>query len=688
MFEALQQLVLPDEWQAEAITHLREGRDVILNAPTGAGKTYVFEKLIESGYPSGSSKGSKNKGGGQVVYTVPTRALANDKFAQWQQENWRVGIVTGDVSINPTAPVIVATLEAVQGIATSEKPPRLLVIDEYQWIADEARGNHYEGVIATAPPNVQLLLMSGSVGNPKQVAQWLHSLRRDVRICECLHRPVPIEEMNLDDLNPRAPRDITGYWNRCIAGALREDLGPILIFTPQRKDAEKLARQLASALPPSQPLTLSGDQEQLVRSELRKVLEKRIAYHHSGLSYAERAGVVEPLAKLGQLRVVVATLGLSTGINFSLRSVMITANNYRSQEGLVEILPHELLQMIGRAGRRGMDERGYLLVNDKTPRLAQSRQMRLRRAEPVPWTFLLRRIAAGADVVHESTRFGESLYTYGNSHGDEEWIPMGCEETSQLLAEQKIDQLPCGHFTDTGRARLVKRKRRPFAGCKACEHRRKCQRLSGEPTILWQWTRLGILNKSLQITGRGLLTSFFLGPEGLAIAAAVEDRKYPIDEVVVDLANVFCGERFAGEEPRWSGRLALCCQKAYDRMTIEGFLQWGVPATYGYGGCEVVKALISGERKNRTISKDKHASVHTSRGDIDRLLTEWRSLLRQIAAAPALNPEIATELQSERWSLLQQAAAKLIEEQPDAGLPDLPPLTPAQREPVSHKLRW
>src|ERR1700733_11895859 len=102
-FEALQQLRLPDAWQAEAIRALATGDDVIVQAPTGAGKTFIFEQYFQ-----------QRRGPGQVIFTVPTRALANDKFAEWTRQGWRVGITTGDLAYQADAPLVVATLEAQQ----------------------------------------------------------------------------------------------------------------------------------------------------------------------------------------------------------------------------------------------------------------------------------------------------------------------------------------------------------------------------------------------------------------------------------------------------------------------------------------------------------------------------------------------------------------------------------------------
>ena len=93
-----------------------------------------------------------------------------------------------------------------------------------------------------------------------------------------------------------------------------------------------MANELSRQLPTPNPLSLSAEQKALAGENLARMLKSRIAYHHSGLSYAARAGVVEPLAKAGQLRVVVATMGLAAGINFSLRSVALAAESYRSDD--------------------------------------------------------------------------------------------------------------------------------------------------------------------------------------------------------------------------------------------------------------------------------------------------------------------------------------------------------------------
>ena len=153
-------VTIPDLWQQQAVGFLREGKDVVVHAPTGAGKTLIFELW---------SNGGKNRG--QAIYTVPTRALANDKLAEWRARGWNVGIATGDLAENLEAPVLVATLETQKNRLIAGDGPALLVIDEYQMIGDADRGLNYELALALAPPQTQLLLLSGSVGNPQDVVK-------------------------------------------------------------------------------------------------------------------------------------------------------------------------------------------------------------------------------------------------------------------------------------------------------------------------------------------------------------------------------------------------------------------------------------------------------------------------------------------------------------------------------------
>jgi superfamily II DNA/RNA helicase len=813
---ALGGITIPDLWQQQAVSALREGHDVVVHAPTGAGKTLIFELWSRQG---------KNRG--QAIYTVPTRALANDKLAEWRARGWDVGIATGDLSENLSAPVIVATLETQKNRLIRGDGPTLLVVDEYQMIGDADRGLNYELALALAPPQTQLLLLSGSVGNPHHVVDWLKRLGRKPVLIRHELRPVPLEEVHANNLNYNVPSEIRGYWPRLVAKALAEDLGPILIFSPRRQAAESLAAELARVLPNPNPLNLTVEQRTLVGESMARMLKTRITYHHSGLSYAARAGVVEPLAKAGQLRVVVATMGLAAGINFSLRSVALAAESYK-RDGIEQPLrSDEILQMFGRAGRRGLDETGFVLISANQLRLFDGRPCHLSRSGLIDWNALLGLMWAandqGREPFPEAVRVQDRLFTVKR-------IAIGVEESL------KHPVVPCGLMTDAERARHVRKRVRQILNsrgewqdypqpsdvalrdvfvqtgvsdskfealrpavtqrsaaekvgqgslcvisetetektygrevtvadrlnadrmliakwvrrltnwngrqvpvqvweqqiipllseklahqktpvvqyvnrqerivahlslaeqiirvpvdshgvalwrpierdvlppdCAICPLVPVCRELPTSTGVALLWRRLGLVDAGGAPTLRGKICSFFSQGDGLAIAAALEDESYPIDELVYDLADLDASFRFCGEDNRWSGRLALACHKFYGNQTILGYLENGVPPKYGFGAEQVV----AGVHKN-PLSKHAWVTELLGAGDIDRIIIEWRSTLRQISHA--------ADLDWPRWRALQAAAKAIVNETESPTITELPPLEYSQTKRVDHRL--
>ncbi len=394
-----QRLILPDHWQQVALAALRRGEDVVLQAPTGAGKTHVFELLVESGHR------------GQAVYTVPTRALANDKRAEWKAAGWDVGIATGDLSENLGAPVVVATLETQRHRFLEGQHPDLLVVDEYQMIADLRRGAAYETVLALAPKATQLLLLSGSIANPKATAEWLRSLGRTVTLVEEYRRPVPLEEVWLDALETKEPEGVRSPIARAVIKGILADLGPILVFAPRRRAAEQIARDIAHGLPMGNGPQLSPAQRNMAGEDLYRLLRQGVGLHHSGLTYEQRSLLIEPWAKSGRLKVVVATTGLAAGINFSLRSVLVTDRRYATDHAERDVRPDELLQMFGRAGRRGLDEKGYALWSGDSPRLGEAKPLQLKRGESLDWPAFLALMHRAPDPQAAAKKLAGSLFT-------------------------------------------------------------------------------------------------------------------------------------------------------------------------------------------------------------------------------------------------------------------------------------
>ena len=793
---------------------------------------------------------------GQAIYTVPTRALANDKLAEWRARGWNVGIATGDLAENLDAPIIVATLETQKSRLIRGEGPALLVVDEYQMIRDPDRGLNYELALALAPAHTQLLLLSGSVANPHHVVQWFTRLGRKAVLIRHEHRPVPLEEVHANNLNFNVPSDIHGYWPRFCAKALADDLGPILLFAPRRQATEMMAADLARNLPCPNPLQLNAEQKQIVGEHLAKLLKSRVCYHHSGLSYAARAGVIEPLAKAGQLRVVVATMGLAAGINFSLRSVALAADSYR-RDGVEEPLrSDELLQMFGRAGRRGLDECGFVLVSNNGLNLLAARACHLSRSGSVDWSALLGIMSAAADAglqpFAEAVRVQERLFTSKpvflgveqslkypdvpcNLHTDAErarhvrkrvrellnsqgeWQPMptfvdvklgeikltrsgtgvppvrwdehtsansepsatspaspdrqdACPTTMRpllshpaalekigngaLVVIEEVDGVPiygraltvadklnggrvllakwvkkltnwslrevpqkvwdesvapllAQKLEKTQHTRVVKFWDREHqivanlsltnltikvpvdlfgvalwkpverevlpADCASCALIETCKKLETGTGTALLWRRLGLVDAGGVPTRRGRIVSFFHQGDGLAISSALEDERYPLDELIYDLANLDAGFRFCGDDNRWGGRLATVCHQLFNLQTIPGYLENGLPPKYGAGAATVVHTV-----HQNPLAKHNFITDLTGAGDIDRIIIEWRSRLRQISHAPPL--------EWPRWLALQAMAKAFLAETQSPTLTELPRLEFNQTKRVDHRL--
>lgn len=802
-------LKVPDLWQQEAVRHLNDGQDVVVNAPTGAGKTYIFELFVQQGLRK------------PVVFTVPTRALANDKLAEWRARGWNVGIATGDIAENLDAPVVVATLETQKSKFLHGIGPGLLVIDEYQMLADNHRGINYELGIALAPPGTQLLLLSGSVANPERIVQWLRLIGRDAELVDHRKRPVPLNEINIEALPDETPPGVRGTWPRWVHRILEANLGPLLIFAPQRRSAEEIATKIAQALPIPDWLELTAAQRALTGDSLARILRQRVAFHHSGLNYPVRAGLIEPLAKAGQLRVIVATTGLAAGINFSMRSVLISEREYQHGGKSYLVRPDELLQMFGRAGRRGLDDRGFVIVTPGRPRLTEARPIHLKRSSKIDWPSFIAvmhtAVNAGTDPVSAAEQLASRLFSeetmalglrrlkarqdnvqppppasqprqrtlremlalsgewerqkpptkspLGDTFAylDGRWVPaLQTPKTLEKLAVGTLCRLPgdngskrygrvvplatmptqegksrvslvkwfhralrqyysehrpenrpppkysslrgltedlvplLPHLTQGGKAVSIDESsgtivaRLDYADAVVFARRdsrgnallnppvREVEHtdipsfafLAGEAdsvrrTPAENWLTLGLIDQRKQPTRRGVLFSFFNHGEGLAIAAAIEDESYPLEDLLFDIANLRAGHRFNEIESN-PARLGSLCRLTYRGLTAEGYLNQGIPQGYGEAASEVLAAI-----RENPAARNKYISPQLGSGDIERAALEWRSLLNHIAFAP--------DYPCERWMEFKELARVYISTHFQfQRQPELPELTPAQ----------
>jgi hypothetical protein len=210
--------------------------------------------------------------------------------------------------------------------------------------------------------------------------------------------------------------------------------------------------------------------------------------------------------------------------------------------------------------------------------------------------------------------------------------------------------------------------------CAVCPLVPVCKSLPTNTGVALLWKRLKLIDDDGVPTNRGRVVSFFSQGDGLAIAACLEDASYPLNELIYDLANLDAGFRFAGDENRWGGRMAMACHDKYDTLSITGYLENGLPPKYGAGGEKVVAAI----HKN-PLDKHRWVTDLSGPGDIDRVIIEWRSLLRQIAHAP--------ELDWERWNEFRRLARAILNETESPTLTDLPPLEYYQTKRVDHRLQ-
>ncbi|HZM02152.1 MAG TPA: hypothetical protein VFC44_03925 [Candidatus Saccharimonadales bacterium] len=209
--------------------------------------------------------------------------------------------------------------------------------------------------------------------------------------------------------------------------------------------------------------------------------------------------------------------------------------------------------------------------------------------------------------------------------------------------------------------------------CAVCALVPICRELSTNTGVALLWRRLGLIDARGVPTRRGQVVSFFSQGDGMAIAAALENESYPISELIYDLANLDASFRFCGEDNRWAGRLALICQQTYGTQSIPGYLESGVPPRYGFGAEQVVAAV-----HKDPLTKLNWTTELLGLGDIDRIIIEWRSLLRRIAHAP--------DLEWPRWRELQQMARDILQETQSPTLTELPPLEYHQTKRVDHRL--
>lgn len=418
-----------DRFQQEAIQSLEKGRNVVVCAPTGAGKTVVAEYATHLAISRGQ----------RCFYTTPLKALSNQKFFDFRDSLGvdGVGLLTGDTSVNRDGSVVVMTTEVYRnmlyGTTLGEVRRNLegvhfVVLDECHFMNDVDRGTVWEESVIYSPPQVQLLALSATVANAEELRRWMENVHGPTDLLISVHRPVPLRYYFFTDrrmhrlltpdgkLNPhlarqpapssppqgRGPRlggdrrrtppahprpefeDVCHWLDR-------RDMLPAIFFVFSRKGCEEALRR------PNLSVALTQAEEQELHERIAEALELNptlathphlpylylgVAAHHAGLLPSWKS-LVERLFVRGLVKVVFATETLAAGINMPARTTVISAISKRCDDGHRHLTASEFLQMSGRAGRRGMDVVGNVVVLSH-PNESVDDAARLARAHPDP----------------------------------------------------------------------------------------------------------------------------------------------------------------------------------------------------------------------------------------------------------------------------------------------------------------
>jgi superfamily II RNA helicase len=389
-----------DPFQLQAIAALQAGKSVVVCAPTGSGKTLIGEYAIHAALA----------GNRRVFYTTPLKALSNQKLRDFRQQfgDDKVGLLTGDMSVNRDAPILVMTTEIFRNmlygtpigeVGTSLIDVEVVVLDECHYMNDRQRGTVWEESIVYCPTEVQLVALSATVANSQQLTDWLNKVHGKTELIYSDFRPVPLQhsfcntkgffpllDSSHQKINPRLKpltnkpptkeerHKIVPTITTVLSHLRQRDMLPAIYFIFSRRGCEKAITELGSIslVNAEEFLRLKPQVDDFVAAnpEIGKsvhidALYRGVAAHHAGILPAWK-GFVEEMFQKGLVKVVFATETLAAGINMPARTTVISSISKRTDRGHRLLNASEFLQMAGRAGRRGMDEVGYV-VTVQTP---------------------------------------------------------------------------------------------------------------------------------------------------------------------------------------------------------------------------------------------------------------------------------------------------------------------------------
>ncbi|KAF9765079.1 Helicase SKI2W [Nosema granulosis] len=401
----------PDTFQKQAFYFLSRSESVFVSAHTSSGKTLVAEYAIALAELSSS----------RTIYTSPIKALSNQKFYDFKQKFEDVGIITGDVQVNSTAKCLIMTTEILRNLIYKNNDllhnTKYIIFDEVHYINDQDRGVVWEECIIMIPKHITLILLSATIPNSKEFSDWVGRTRNKcIYIISTDKRPVPLEHLiyldrevytlreqkkpnlpvskynNRQNKNSNFKHNILPYSKRSTPVGrfkiidlanfvVRRKLTPTIFFCFSKKRCDSLVDSLSTldltTLPEKKQINefLTQAINQLPQGDrsLPQILKMKnnarlgMAVHHGALLPFVKE-CVEILFSLNLIKLLIATETFAMGVNMPAKSVVFLSLSKIDGEAFRYLTTGEYTQMSGRAGRRGMDKVGTVLIaDDKNP---------------------------------------------------------------------------------------------------------------------------------------------------------------------------------------------------------------------------------------------------------------------------------------------------------------------------------
>jgi superfamily II RNA helicase len=383
-----------DDFQKHAIKAIQNNENVLVTAHTGSGKT------VPAIYGIAHSL-QKNK---KIIYTSPIKSLSNQKLFELKQKFPDIGILTGDIKFNPDAQCVIMTTEILRNILYQKSSQHVsideidkVIFDEVHYINDPDRGRVWEECLILIPPEITLIMLSATIDKAHEFASWVGNIKQKVtNLIPTYKRVVPLEHyfyhpdwdiplkkivthdgnfINYDDIKKTySIVQKSKLINKFIEHLKVHNLVPALFFVFSRKECETLAKSVQITLCTKEEI---GVIHKIFNYELRnhkltyenspqyhmiyKLLIKGIAFHHSGLIPILKE-VIEILFGKGLIKVLFATETFAVGVNMPTKTVIFPKLSKYSNNGFRNLRTDEYLQMAGRAGRRGLDKFGTVII--------------------------------------------------------------------------------------------------------------------------------------------------------------------------------------------------------------------------------------------------------------------------------------------------------------------------------------